>query len=154
MFSVLTTESLQSSTLAYPFYHGRRYHAYTDGQYYAPNDEQEQERMNLQFAAWMIRTQGKLFHAPVPRPKKVLDLGTGTGKWAEYMGEEHPQAEIIGTDLSPIQTTWVPANVRFEIDNAEESWTWKENTFDLIHSSQMLSGCISDVPRYFRQAFQ
>jgi methylase of polypeptide subunit release factors len=33
----------------------------------------------------------------------VLDIGTGTGIWAIDFADEHPEAEVIGTDLSPIQ---------------------------------------------------
>jgi hypothetical protein len=34
------------------------------------------------------------------------------------MGDEFPEARIIGTDLSPIQTDLVPPNVEFIIDDA------------------------------------
>ena len=46
---------------------------------------------------------GKLYFAPVKAPKKVLDIGTGTGIWAMDFGDEFPEAEVIGTDISPIQ---------------------------------------------------
>lgn len=35
--------------------------------------------------------------------KRVLDVGTGTGIWAIDFGDEHPDATVIGVDLSPIQ---------------------------------------------------
>jgi hypothetical protein len=35
----------------------------------------------------------------------VLDIGTGTGAWAIDFADEYPKAEVIGTDLSPIQRT-------------------------------------------------
>lgn len=38
---------------------------------------------------------------------RVLDVGTGTGIWAIEMADKHPAAEILGTDLSPIQSKWV-----------------------------------------------
>lgn len=46
---------------------------------------------------------GKLHFAPIEAPGKVLDIGTGTGIWAMDLGDEFPEAEVIGTDISPIQ---------------------------------------------------
>jgi ubiquinone/menaquinone biosynthesis C-methylase UbiE len=44
-----------------------------------------------------------LYLAPVENPKQVLDVATGTGIWAVEFGMEHPGAEVLGIDLSPIQ---------------------------------------------------
>jgi methylase of polypeptide subunit release factors len=33
----------------------------------------------------------------------VLDFATGTGIWAIEFADEYPGANVIGTDLSPIQ---------------------------------------------------
>jgi methylase of polypeptide subunit release factors len=46
---------------------------------------------------------GKLYFAPIESPKRVLDIGTGTGIWAMDFGDEFPEAEVTGTDISPIQ---------------------------------------------------
>lgn len=40
-------------------------------------------------------------------------------------------------DLSPIQPKWVAPNVKFEIDDLEKDWTFKENYFDFIHSREL-----------------
>lgn len=49
-------------------------------------------------------------------------------------------AEVIGTDLSPIQPSWVPANCRFEVDDAMAVWTYQSDFFDLVHSRNISSG--------------
>jgi cyclopropane fatty-acyl-phospholipid synthase-like methyltransferase len=51
---------------------------------------------------------GKLYVAPLDETKtqRILDIGTGTGIWAIEMADQFPQAEVIGTDLSPIQPSW------------------------------------------------
>ncbi|KAH8887868.1 S-adenosyl-L-methionine-dependent methyltransferase, partial [Thozetella sp. PMI_491] len=45
---------------------------------------------------------------------------------------EHPSAEVVGTDLSPIQPDFVPANCKFEVDDAEDDWIFN-HSFDYIH---------------------
>lgn len=63
-----------------------------------------------------------------------------------------PSAEVIGTDISPIQPSWVPPNCRFLIDDAQLNWVWQPNYFDYIHIRH-LGGCIDDWPRLYGQAF-
>jgi hypothetical protein len=79
------------------------------------------------------------------------------------MGDEFPEARIIGTDLSPIQTNLVPPNVEFIIDDAyvfpfncapngdpdyyrTDEWPQGRDwcNFDLIHTRATL-GCWSDM---------
>jgi hypothetical protein len=43
--------------------------------------------------------------------------------------------------------------VKFEIDDAEQTWTWPSNFFDLVHLRTM-TGCIRDWDKLFTQAFQ
>ena len=64
---------------------------------------------------------GKNYFAPLSTsnpPRRILDIATGTGTWAVEMSDEFPNAEIYGTDLSPIQPTFVPENVHFYIEDA------------------------------------
>lgn len=66
-----------------------------------PNDEREQDRLDLvsvlliptrqnfndrqSHHIYLMLLKGELLQAPVKNPKRVLDLGTGTGLWAiEY----------------------------------------------------------------------
>jgi len=68
-------------------------------------------------------------------------------------GDNYPSANVIGTDVSPIQPAWVPPNVRFEIDDANLSWTFKEEHFDYIHVRGMI-GCIADWPNFYKEAYR
>jgi ubiquinone/menaquinone biosynthesis C-methylase UbiE len=67
--------------------------------------------------------------------------------------DEHPDAEIIGTDLSPIQPVWVPPNVKFELEDATNSWTWPDNHFDFVHI-RFLIGAIADWGALFKEAYR
>src|SRR2546421_1072670 len=61
-----------------------------------------------------------------------------------------PSAEVIGTDLSPIQPQWVPPNCKFEIDDCASEWTFEKGSFDFIHV-RGLYGCIRDWPAFYRE---
>ncbi|EGY13724.1 uncharacterized protein VDAG_00406 [Verticillium dahliae VdLs.17] len=66
--------------------------------------------------------------------------------------EEHPESEVIGVDLSPVQPGFTPPNVHYEIDDLEEEWSFSRN-FDYIHS-MMMTGAFRDWPNFYRQAFE
>lgn len=68
------------------------------------------------------------------------------------MADDFPSAVVIGTDLSPIQPSWVPPNCKFYVDDAEADWDF-EQKFDYIHA-RALCGGIADWPKFFREAFQ
>lgn len=150
-----STTSIGSSILNYRMENGRRYHAYKDGKYIFPNDEEETDRLDLQHHLFTLTFGGKLYTAPIPKEQQlhnVLDVGTGTGIWAIDFADEHPETQVLGVDLSPIQPSFLPPNSRFEIDDIEEVWTFNRK-FDLIYS-RMMTGSLSSWPRYFEQAFE
>ncbi|KAK1750456.1 S-adenosyl-L-methionine-dependent methyltransferase [Echria macrotheca] len=130
---------------------GRTYHSYHEGAYFFPNDIPEQERLDLQHSI-AHRLFGKLALAPIDRPKRVIDLGTGTGIWAIEFATENPTSEVLGTDLSPIQPEYVPPNCHFEIDDGEDEWVFS-HPFDYVHARFMCGG-FRDFPRVFRSAFE
>lgn len=77
--------------------------------------------MEEQYEILKMVMDGRLHISPFSSahpPRKVLDIATGTGSWAIEMGDKYPEAEIIGTDLSPIQPAFVPPNVRFFIEDS------------------------------------
>ncbi|KAF8475509.1 methyltransferase [Kalaharituber pfeilii] len=145
------TTSLSSSFTKYQFENGRRYHAYKEGHYAFPNDEKEQDRLDLVHHIWRLRFEGALYLAPLyPGAQRVLDIGTGTGIWAIDFADQFESAEVIGTDISPIQPRWVPPNVRFEVDDCEAPWTFPTNHFDFIHGRN-LGGSIVDWDKLYEQ---
>ncbi|KAL4923596.1 class I SAM-dependent methyltransferase [Aspergillus undulatus] len=145
--------SLTSSVMSYKWEYGRRYHSYKEGSYKFPNDEREQDRLDVLHHMFKLVLGERLFLAPIEDgPLRVLDIGTGTGLWAIEFADEFPSAqEVTGNDLSPIQPPWVPPNVIFEVDDAEADWPDRA-PFDFVHSRYMC-GSIEDWPRLAQQAY-
>ena len=117
-----SSTSLRSAMTRYQYEHGRRYHAYQAGAYQFPNDEKELNRMDIEHHNQKLQMDGKLHMCPLDNPEQILDLGTGTGIWAMDMADQYPHCEMIGTDLSPVQPSWVPPNLQFEVDDFELQW--------------------------------
>ncbi|KAF8245880.1 S-adenosyl-L-methionine-dependent methyltransferase [Wilcoxina mikolae CBS 423.85] len=131
-----STQSVTSSINEHIFENGRRYHIYYGpDKNMLPTDEAEQDRLDLHHEIFLRLMGGRLFDAPIRNePQRVLDIGTGTGIWCIDMADQYPMAEVIGTDITPIQPQWVPPNCRFELDDMETEWTYKPDTFDFIHA--------------------
>ena len=152
--TICSTASIRSSIFEYEERHGRTYHAFHAGKYMVPNDEGEQERMDIHYHALRLSIGNKLFHAPVDVLTRILDVGTGTGIWAMDVADEHPEVEVIGFDLSPIQPTYVPPNLQFEVLDADESWGYRENSFDLVHTRLMNGFSLKSWPHFYRNAYE
>ena len=130
---------------------GRSYHAYYGpDKNLMPTDEIEQDRLDIHHEIMLLVASNTLHQAPVSPANRVLDLGTGTGIWAIEYADAHPEAEVIGIDLSPIQPSWVPPNCRFEVDDFELDWTYQKNSFDFIHGRNVVPS-IKDLPGTLKQ---
>ncbi|KAM5349828.1 hypothetical protein ACJ41O_006333 [Fusarium nematophilum] len=166
-----STASITSSILQYRTIQGRTFHSekFTT-EYYAPNDDQQSDSVDITHHYLSLILDGKLFLAPLKQNievdtllrrsrltadvlQKVIDVGTGTGIWAIDFADEFPSAQVTGTDLSPIQPSWVPPNVKFELEDATQPWTFPENTFDFVHM-RYLFGAIADWNALFQEAFR
>ncbi|KAH8681205.1 S-adenosyl-L-methionine-dependent methyltransferase [Xylariales sp. PMI_506] len=131
------TESVSTAVYDFVEENGRTYHSYKAGRYLLPNDRAEQDRAELDHHLFNLTLKNKLYLSPVGRLRHVLDIGTGTGLWALELAFTHPAAQVIGTDLSPIQPSRIPTNLQFEIDDAEDPWVYRHK-FDLIHGRSHL----------------
>ncbi|KAF4498432.1 hypothetical protein FAGAP_5392 [Fusarium agapanthi] len=155
----------QRHILEYRRSQGRTYHSdkFT-ANYFFPNDDQQVESMDLTHHYLTLLLDGELFLAPIKIdsmqvrcsrkiPKLFENVGTGSGIWAIEFADRYPNKEVVGTDLSPCQPQWVPPNLRFEIDDATQPWTWKDDYFSFIHI-RYLFGAIKDWNSLFSQAYR
>jgi trans-aconitate methyltransferase len=118
-----------------------------------PNDDAELERLNIVHHMLKKALGNRIHLAPLPSgSQRVLDLGTGTGIWAIEMADTYPQAEILGNDLSASQPSWVPPNVRFEVDDFESTWAYGIS-FDFVFG-RTLCCSVANWPQLVKQAYE
>jgi SAM-dependent methyltransferase len=162
------TTSIPSIIWKHRYENGRRYHKFREGEYWGPNDEIQNDQLDIAHQLFLLLLDNKLHLAPIPNPQRILDLGCGTGIWCMDMADgspppplhnhlpnkqftEHPGAEITGVDLSPIQPSFAPPNCKFEIDDVTSPWTFPQ-PFDLINI-RALYGSIADWPALYTQIY-
>lgn len=82
----------------------------------------------------------------------ILQQNTTANALPRDIADKFPDAEVIGTDLSPVQPGMQPDNCRFEIDDCCSEWLYEENHFDFIHI-RGLFGSIADWPALYKQCY-
>jgi ubiquinone/menaquinone biosynthesis C-methylase UbiE len=130
---------------------GRRY--VRGSPYLLPKDDAEMNRLDFQH--YMLRfALRNNYVAPIGQPRNILDVGTGTGRWALEMALAYPQANVVGTDLvAPLIDTEGekgravdirPDNYAFVTANVLEGLPFPGMSFDFVHQ-RLLVGAIPAV---------
>ena len=124
---------------------GRRFAAGVP--YVLPKDMQEVNRLDFQHFMLRQVRRGN-FEAPVREPHDVLDVGTGTGRWAIEQALLWPNSNVIGLDVVPPpidagadQQSIRPPNYVFVPGNILEGMPFNEASFDYVHQ-RMLVGAL------------
>ncbi|KAL2171975.1 hypothetical protein VTG60DRAFT_1034 [Thermothelomyces hinnuleus] len=145
--------SLTSSMLKGKVEDGRVYAVYGKEEYGMPMDDVELDRIDMCHAKYYALLEKKRFLAPIgDNPQRILDLGCGTGIWSIDIADMYPSADVLGVDIAPTQPEWVPSNCHFELDDIEEDWAWKEDSFDFIFARDLILA-IRDWPRLIDQIY-
>ncbi|EEP82523.1 predicted protein [Uncinocarpus reesii 1704] len=66
---------------------------------------------------------------------------------------DHLHRMVLGNDLSPIQPSFVPPNVKFIVDDVEADWVYENSPFDFIHA-RSVELSIKNMPRLVSQAYR
>jgi ubiquinone/menaquinone biosynthesis C-methylase UbiE len=75
-----------------------------------------------------------------PPPRRVLDLGTGTGAAALAVARRFPEAEVVGVDLADsmiAEARRKTDRVRFEVGDAA-ALRFEDGAFDLVTHANMI----------------
>ncbi|HEU5382873.1 MAG TPA: methyltransferase domain-containing protein [Ktedonobacteraceae bacterium] len=89
---------MTTAKIPQPVQDSRRY--LEDSDYQLPKDEEEDIRLNFQHHA-LYHAIGNHSIAPIHPPLPlILDVGTGTGIWANEMARLFPLSTVVGVDLS------------------------------------------------------
>ncbi|QPC75446.1 hypothetical protein HYE68_006198 [Fusarium pseudograminearum] len=146
--------SLAPSMLDYEHSNGRRYHAYLSGRYPLPNDKGEQCRELAEHILMQHLLDGELFLSDIgDEPKKIIDIGTGTGAWAIDVADLYPGASVIGTDLSPTQPKSMPLNACMFVEDCEDPYWANGYDFDMVHFRGM-AGFLLDLDSMVANAYE
>ncbi|KAJ7252810.1 S-adenosyl-L-methionine-dependent methyltransferase [Mycena rebaudengoi] len=72
-------------------------------------------------------------------PRRILELGCGTGAWALQAAIQFPDAEIVAVDLAePPNRNSFPANVKFHMVDLTADLNLEPGSFDLVHARFVL----------------
>ncbi|KAG5661821.1 hypothetical protein KAF25_004060 [Fusarium avenaceum] len=153
-----STASLASSILQYRTLHGRSYQSERGNtDYWGPIDDLQQEAMDINHHVLTLLLGNKLYLAPLSSDIQVWRSGGHWNRNRYVHGDEFadmfPNASVVGTDLAPIQPTWIPPNLEFQIDDCTQEWSFASASLDYVHI-RWLVGSIVDWTALFKQAYK
>ncbi|MFI5274463.1 MAG: class I SAM-dependent methyltransferase [Ktedonobacterales bacterium] len=130
---------------------GRRY--VRGSPYLLPKDDGEMHRLDFQH--YMLRYALRSnYVAPISQPHDILDVGTGTSRWALEMALAFPAANVIGVDLvaPPVDSTTTKGkqadlrteNYAFVTANILERLPFPGMSFDFVHQRLLVGALPAD----------
>nr|BBH93662.1 hypothetical protein KTA_18610 [Thermogemmatispora argillosa] len=117
--------------VALPRLHGSRRYL-QEQPYLLPKDLGEVNRLDFQHYALRAALRGN-YLAPIGQPRRILDVGCGTGQWAFELARQFPHAEVIGLDLEQVKASTPPPNYRFVQGDVLKGLPFENNSFDFVH---------------------
>ncbi len=119
--------------------------------YIVPWDLEEHNRLDFQHFMLRYALRGN-YAAPVRNPTGVLDVGSGTGRWAIEMANLFPRARVVGLDVNPPPVDLMaeggmdmrPPNYSFVAGNILEGLPFAEPGFDFVHMRALVTAIPHD----------
>lgn len=119
--------------------------------YIVPWDIEEHNRLDFQHFMLRYALRGN-YAAPIGTPQSILDVGSGTGRWAIEMANLFPRAQVIGLDINPPPVDLLsekgmemrPANYQFVPGNLLEGLPFSDGSFDFVHMRALVTAIPHD----------
>ena len=96
----------------------------------------EVDRLDIQHYAFALAVGGH-YLAPIPKPRRVLDVGCGTGQWCLDVCAELPDTEVVGLDLREIRRN-NRLNYRF-VKGDVQHLPFGDATFGFVHQRLLIA---------------
>nr|BBH93669.1 hypothetical protein KTA_18680 [Thermogemmatispora argillosa] len=123
--------------VALPRLHGSRRYL-QEQPYLLPKDLGEVNRLDFQHYVLRAALRGN-YLAPIEQPRRILDVGCGTGQWAFELAHQFPHAEVIGLDLEQVKASTPPPNYRFVQGDLLQGLPFDSNSFDFVHQRLLVA---------------
>ena len=97
----------------------------------------------------------KIVHAPLHRPRKILEVGCGTGNVCRQLAQQFPDSTVLGVDITPVPPfSKTPQNISYitgdikQLAGSDRRLSYGD--LDYIYGRLLLGGMTS-WPTYIRQ---
>jgi SAM-dependent methyltransferase len=114
------------------------------GLYVLPRHPAEVDRLDLQHHAFALASGGIHYRAPVARPRRLLDVGAGTGQWGRDVCARQPGTVVVGLDLVPPKPG-APARYHAVLGDVLQGLPFVRDSFDLVHQRMLFTGVPVDA---------
>ncbi|CAE6400049.1 unnamed protein product [Rhizoctonia solani] len=126
--------------------YGRAYPADRNIPAFVPLDNGEAARLEIQHHYWKLLI-GSNYFGPVreilqahpTRKKRVLDLFTADGTWAQEMATEFPHVDFVSLDMIPLVPHTPRPNVSFEVYDVYNGFAEPDASFDMVHTRRTVT---------------
>ncbi|CAE6433759.1 unnamed protein product [Rhizoctonia solani] len=152
--SISTLNSLEVNSYFREVY-GRAYPADRNIPAFVPLDNGEAARLEIQHHYMKLMT-GSNYFGPVreilqPHPtrrKRVLDVFTADGTWAQEMATEFPHVDFVSLDMIPLVPHTPRPNISFEVYDVYNGFAEPEASFDIVHTRRTVTQIEIEVYEY------
>ncbi|CUA70604.1 hypothetical protein RSOLAG22IIIB_09028 [Rhizoctonia solani] len=140
--------------------YGRAYPADRNIPAFVPLDNGEAARLEIQHH-YLKLLIGSNYFGPVreilqshpSRKKRVLDLFTADGTWAQEMATEFPHVDFVSLDMIPLVPHTPRPNVNFEVYDVYNGFAEPDASFDIVHTRRTVTQ-FRDYHAFIREVYR
>ncbi|KAF7351060.1 Methyltransferase str3 [Mycena sanguinolenta] len=97
------------------------------------SDGAEWDRLDAQHNGIARYLEHKLAPVDLGKPRKILEIGSGSGAWAIQAAKTYPDAEVLAVDMNALPARPLPSNIKFQHVDILEPFPFPAGSFDIVH---------------------